>query len=665
MREPLPVSAEPDDAAADGIESLLAELEQLAGGRISPAQFHAELLRRAVAAMAAVSGAVWLRRQGEPWRVDVRQSAADQHANEPLPAVNTGIPQSVLQRAAHTGQTLALAPGAAWDDDGGVNGSGCLVLVAGFAIDGATAGAIEVAQRDGTTAAAQRGYQRFLERLARIAGEFHRRRPPDAPDGEQLPTAALDRLAAEIHACLDPDTTACRLANLGRCVVGCDRLTVLLVRYRGCRVAAISGIDSWDPRATAVQAIEALASAATSVGEELDYPQTADRLPPQLAVPLGEHLEHSPAVRLAVLPLEHPPRTFQAVLVAEWFTSPAARQDAGELLPAVCRHAAIALANAVAYQRLARLPFARVLAGCQALFARRRAPRTFAALLAVAATLAALVFLPAEFRVRAHGELLPERRRDVFAPLAAVVDEVLVDHDQAVTAGQIVAVLRQPELDYEFTRLAGEIETARKRLAALQTARLEGLPSSSEARRRYSQMTAEEEEVKELLASLDQQYAIVDAQRKQLHVACPIDGQVLTWNVAETLLARPVERGQTLLTVADVQGPWIVELRVPEDRIGHVLAARRRDGPELPVEFVLATDAETRYQGRLDRVALVAEPDEFEQTAVRVTVRVDVPRIAGRRPGAGVTALIATGRRSLGYVWFHDLIDFVRTRLFL
>ncbi len=36
---------------------------------------------------------------------------------------------------------------------------------------------------------------------------------------------------------------------------------------------------------------------------------------------------------------------------------------------------------------------------------------------------------------------------------------------------------------------------------------------------------------------------------------------------------------------------------------------------------------------------------------------------ADLRPGATVTAKVYCGRRSLGYVWFHDLLAFVQSRI--
>jgi len=144
-------------------------------------------------------------------------------------------------------------------------------------------------------------------------------------------------------------------------------------------------------------------------------------------------------------------------------------------------------------------------------------------------------------------------------------------------------------------------------------------------------------------------------------VRAPIAGSVLTWNTVELLRARPVSRGQALVTVADLDGPWELQLHVPDKRITPVLAAASSTGPELSVSFVLATDPATKLTGTLQRISERSEAAESEGSFVPATVRIDRSRVPHLIPGATVVARVDCGRRSLGYVWLHDLIDAVRT----
>jgi len=281
----------------------------------------------------------------------------------------------------------------------------------------------------------------------------------------------------------------------------------------------------------------------------------------------------------------------------------------------------------------------------------------------VAAVGLALLLVPADFDIQARGELQPRLRRDIFAPDDGVVSEVQAVEGREVRAGDVLVTLRKPQLEFELHRVLGDAQTARKRLAAVQAARLGPERGKSDAVERYNQLTAEEEELKELLASLAQQEQILRGQQSELVVTSPIAGQVLTWNALELLEARPVQRGQVLLAVGDLAGPWQLELRLSDDHAGYVLAAQQAAGKNLDVDFLLATDPGRAYHGRIERTALATETDEVYGSHLLLTVGIDAQAVPRLRPGATVIGKIHCGRRSLGFVWFHDLIAMIRWRL--
>ena len=164
-------------------------------------------------------------------------------------------------------------------------------------------------------------------------------------------------------------------------------------------------------------------------------------------------------------------------------------------------------------------------------------------------------------------------------------------------------------------------------------------------------------------ASLDERYALLVAQKADLRVESPISGQVATWDVAGLLGNRPVERGQALLSVADTAGPWQLELLVPDRRIGHVKSAQQKLAPQLDVTFMLATDPARSYQGRVKQVAMTSEVEPEIGAAVKVDVSIERSALAEPRPGATVVARIHCGRRSLGYVWLHEVWEFIQSRI--
>ena len=194
--------------------------------------------------------------------------------------------------------------------------------------------------------------------------------------------------------------------------------------------------------------------------------------------------------------------------------------------------------------------------------------------------------------------------------------------------------MQSSDLDYEWTRLLGEIQTTTEQLESLRTARLGGKPLTADQRDEYVRQTAEEERLKKLLASLQEQRKLLDGEREALQIRSPIAGRVLTWDLTDALQQRPVKRGQVLMTVADTGGPWVLEVEVPDQDAGYVLAARRASRPDLPVSFILATNPSQTYAGRLEKLAEISEADQRQQLSVTALVRVEksaIPHRLGRR----------------------------------
>jgi hypothetical protein len=179
---------------------------------------------------------------------------------------------------------------------------------------------------------------------------------------------------------------------------------------------------------------------------------------------------------------------------------------------------------------------------------------------------------------------------------------------------------------------------------------------------RGQELTAEEEELKELLESLARQHEILLAEQATLTIKSPLAGAVTTWEVAERLESRPVQRGQILLSVADLAGPWELDLRVAEDRIGHVLA-ERKPGQPLMVSFVLPGNPDERLKAKVSRISDSATTDDRGSTTVEVVAAIDKGALVDPRPGTSVAARIHCGRRPLGYVWLYGLWQAIRARV--
>ena len=159
-----------------------------------------------------------------------------------------------------------------------------------------------------------------------------------------------------------------------------------------------------------------------------------------------------------------------------------------------------------------------------------------------------------------------------------------------------------------------------------------------------------------------------------MNVRSAQDGIITTWEARKNLMGRPVEIGTELLQIAATDGDWVLEVEVPDDDMGPVLAAqskleadirdgRKPAGTTLPAYFVTMTDPEHHYKGYVVRIAPSAETmAESEQYKNRHIVKVTVGfseavrqdylrlnKIKEMRPGAEVRARVDCGRTNLAY----------------
>ena len=119
---------------------------------------------------------------------------------------------------------------------------------------------------------------------------------------------------------------------------------------------------------------------------------------------------------------------------------------------------------------------------------------------------------------------------------------------------------------------------------------------------------------------------------------------------------RPVQRGQVLMTIADPSGEWELELQVHERQIRHVLEAERQ-AEATEVLFTLKSHPGEEFTGRLVEVQRMAEVRGDEGNAVLVRVAIDKRQLPEVPSETTVVAKLHCGSRSLGYVWFGELLD--------
>jgi len=313
------------------------------------------------------------------------------------------------------------------------------------------------------------------------------------------------------------------------------------------------------------------------------------------------------------------------------------------------------------------MPVWRALGKSTKLFRGRTLPKTVAAIVGAAAIVSVLCFLPWDFKLKGDAQLKPTLRQHVWAEADGYVQQVNVAHDQLVIKDQVLVVQESTDLDKEMESLNGELQKAQADLKSTRNS-LDYNDELTEVER--SEMESHNLQLNATVASLQKQLALQQKKKEKLQVRSPMDGRVVTWNVEDRLRNRPVNLGEELLEIADPTGPWELEVTMPESRMGHIakaLAEAEKAGKKLPVTFILALNPGEDLYGTVEEVHRSAEVRGDSGNTVLVRVSFDQKRlrevVADPKIGHTATAKIHCGKRALGYVWFHDLIDFVRAKI--
>lgn len=676
------LDAEEVDRAKREIQGLVHEIADLSRSEIAPADFYDALLNKIVAALAAPGGAVWTVSDAGGlqlvYQINLRQTGL---IDNPIGQQQHGrLLRQVMESAEGTLVTPHSGTGEATDNDenAAANPTDFLLVLAPVLNDQGPQGVIEVFQRSGARVATQRGYLRFLLQVCEFAGDFLKSRRLQHLAEKQSLWEQLETFTRTAHEKLDVRYTAYTIANEGRRLIGCDRVSVAIRHGNSCTIEAVSGQDTFDKRSNVTVLLGKLASAVAKTGEDVWYSGDTSDMAPQVEAALEAYVDESHTKAMAILPLteprdaeegivgedQRPPARVIGALLVEQMVDSRTPDGFLQRVEVVRSHSATALANALEHEGLFLMPLWRTLGKSTKLFRGRALPKTVAGSIAAVALLAFLCFFPWDFALEGSGRLLPESRQYVWARVAGEVEKVSVEQDSTVKKDQVLVVQRSRELDKQ-------IEEASSQLAETEAE----ITSTNLAMYDNKNLTPAEKNQKESLVSqlkhrrigLQNKLALLNEQRAMLEVRSPMDGTVVTWDPKNRLLGRPVNIGENLLEVADPTGKWELEVMMPESRMGHIARAEAESGGKLPVTFFLATDPSKKLEGTVEEVHRSAEVRGEDGNTVLIRVSFDQQKlrdaIGGPNIGATATAKVHCGKRAIGYVYLHDLVDFIRAKI--
>ena len=667
------------------IRKLVAEIAELAESDIQPAEFHVEFLNRVVAAVAASGGALWL--------ADGRGGLKLQHQ---LEFGQTGLFQNRQRAQPHDAllgvmmqatQPQIIPPGAAVE---GVPGAGnptqFALILAPLLVDKQVVGLVEILMDPTRRAASQKSTLRFVSDLTDLAGQYLKNRQVRQMMSQQRLWNQLETFNYAIHSSLDLREAAYAVANDGKRLVGCDRLSVALKIGGRMLVEAVSGQEIVEQRANLVRELTRLCKVVAQSGEDLVYTGSTEGFPPEIRDALEVYVDESGSKAVVVTLLYKPEsdaskeKQVFGCLVAEQIGDEMAPTDMQARTEVVSRHASTALWNAQEHDKIFLLPVLKAVGSPWRFFRGRTLAKIVAVLLAIVALIGVLAFVPWMLTIEGKGSLLPENRRITYAPQKGIVQEVFVEHGQRVKPGDLLVRIEDKELERQLKQLIADNAAAAVQIRSLKSQRNRVQSSQERAK-----LEADLAEAQIKLESTQEQIDLIQDQKQLMEVRAPVAGIITSpFEAKRELAGRPVEVGQELVQIAATDKDWVLEVEVPDDDMGPVLDAERRlkaevaagqkpPGTTLAAYFVTMTDPEHRYEGYVRRIAAKAETVESKHV-VKVTVGFDDTvrqdflrrnQVKELRPGAEVRARIKCGKARLAYVLLRDVIHvFYETVLF-
>ena len=476
---------------------------------------------------------------------------------------------------------------------------------------------------------------------------------------------------AALHRSLHLRTTCNTIANELRRPLDADRVSVYIHKGKRFQLISMSGQSEINDRANLVQALGKFVNRVAVLPDLFRYP-AEEEIPPQIESDLQPYLDLSGVGSVTVIPLRSPmdeakdttlrepkPRQTIGALVLERFQSGGRTRIVGTE-PSI-QDAELALNNSLVHSNVFLLP---LLTGIGRLLGNSPLVKIGAAIAAAALCLAALLLIKTDHFIHADGSLQPVNQSRMFAPSAGIVSDIHCKHGQLVSNGDRLLTLENAELDQEVEKILGELQIAQRRLNAATALRQRNSITRNQLEpNSIEQIAAEKQQLEVQIQHLEQQQELLHHEQGKLSVMSPIEGEVVTWDLEKHLRARPVNRGQLLVTVADINGPWRLELELPESQVQSLLDARESTDNALPIQFVLGTAPGQFHKASLTTVADTAQQHERLGVAVQLAANVDPEAAFHRRAGADVRAKIFCGKRSLGYVWLSDAWNFIRIRV--
>ena len=441
---------------------------------------------------------------------------------------------------------------------------------------------------------------------------------------------ALDSISSLLEHKALKDSAAAFVTELAA-RLGCDRVTLGMLKGERVRVSAVSHSGQFERRGNLLRAVEEAMDEAIDQRQAIVYPPVSEGLP-VVAMSHAQLVRESEAGSAVTLPLESDGRVVGALTLER---PPGFRFDAPSL--EICEAVAAVAGPIVELKRgNERGLLAHHGQSLRGLWERLVGPgRALFKLIAMLSAGAVMFFAFAagDYRIAAEATVEGEIQRAISAPFNGYVKDAYLRAGDTVRKGEVIGRLDDRDLRLERVRLAGQREQYSKQ---------------------YREAMAKRDRTKAEIVSaqLEQVGAQLDQIREQLarvELAAPFDGVIVSGDLSQSL-GTPVERGQVLFQIAPLESFRVI-LQVDERDFADVVVGQRG-------ELAVASMPEQRFGFTVTKLTAVNVAREG-RNVFRVEARLDEKALRVR-PGMEGVGKISVDERKLVWIWTHSLIDWVR-----
>jgi multidrug resistance efflux pump len=415
-----------------------------------------------------------------------------------------------------------------------------------------------------------------------------------------------------------------------------ERVCLGFLQGRYVRAVAMSHTEKFSRKMKIVQDLEAAMEECLDQDVEIVHPPAAEAT--YVARAAGELSKRHGPSNVVSLPMRKAGEP-AAVLTVEW--APDATVDAGQV-------ESLRLACDLCTPRLVSLREKDRWFGAKAARATRKglgvlvgAKHTWAKVAAVLVCgfVAFLYFAKGDYNADASFVFQATQRQVVAAPFDGFLEDVHVDVDQAVIAGETVLAT----MDRSSLRL---------RRGALDLERIAYLKQADLAMR--DGKTAESQIANAQRDKVAAQIRLLDDQISKARIVAPISGVVILGDL-ERHRGVALKTGETLFHIAPLK-ELRAELSVPEDQIKDI---------KVGLEGMLAAAgyADRKIPFEVERISPIAEVVD-QQNVFKVRVKL-LQREPWMRLGMEGVAKVTLGEERYAWLWSRRLVNWVRMKLWL